>query len=36
LPINMYQKGKDYRATNTPRIIKLLEEGWVLGYAPKN
>jgi hypothetical protein len=34
--VYMRQKGKDYRVTTTPRIIKLLEEGWVLGTAPKN
>jgi hypothetical protein len=32
--IHMRQKGKCYKVVNTPRIIKLLEEGWVLGTAP--
>ncbi len=34
--VHMYQKGKCYKVANTPRVIKLLEEGWVLGYIPKN
>lgn len=31
----MFHKGKCYRVRNTPRVIKLLEEGWLLGKKPK-
>ncbi len=34
--IHVYHHNKCYKVANTPKIIKLLEEGWVLGKAPKN
>ena len=33
--VRMFRKGKCYKTTMTPRVIKLLEEGWVLGRKPK-
>ncbi len=32
--VRMSRNGKCYKVANTPKIIKLLEEGWVLGTAP--
>ena len=34
--IVLFQKGKDYKLENTPKLIKLLEEGWVLGHLPRS